>query len=87
MFIEREVSLWRRLVGAVSRIYRPELILQYTITAAAQFKGCTRQRIFQLIKDGRLQAEKIDGIWLVPETALNNITPSDKRGGRPSRIK
>lgn len=56
----------------------------YTITEAAGVLGKTRQRIHQLIGDGRIEAEQHGGIWFIRESNLK-IKPSTKVAGRPPK--
>lgn len=44
-----------------------------TITEAAERLGVSRQRVHQLIKQGRLEAEQVGHIWIIPESALDDI--------------
>lgn len=57
----------------------------YTTKEVAEKLGISRQRVHILIKDGRLKAQKFGRVWLVPESAIDNIGPSTKRMGRPPK--
>ncbi len=52
-----------------------------TTNEAAGELGVTRQRVLQLIQDGRLKAEKFAGVYMIPRDALSNI--EGKPLGRP----
>jgi excisionase family DNA binding protein len=52
-----------------------------SITEAARRLGLSRQRIFQLCKDGRIRgARQVDRFWVIPEGAMIEPPPP-----RPSR--
>ncbi len=52
-----------------------------TTNEAAGELGVTRQRVLQLIQDGRLKAEKFANVYMIPRDALSNI--EGKPMGRP----
>ncbi len=52
-----------------------------TTNEAAGELGVTRQRVLQLIQDGRLKAEKFANVYMIPRGALSNI--EEKPMGRP----
>jgi excisionase family DNA binding protein len=52
-----------------------------TTNEAASELGVTRQRVLQLIQDGRLKAEKFANVYMIPRGALSNI--EEKPMGRP----
>lgn len=51
---------------------------------AAGVLGVSRQRILQLIQDGRLKAEKFANVYMIPRGALSNI--EEKPMGRPPKV-
>jgi len=51
---------------------------------ASIFLGISQRRIQALINSGRLKAEKIGGIWLIPDTAIKNFKPM--KAGRPKKV-
>ena len=56
-----------------------------TTNEAAAELGVTRQRVLQLIQDGRLKAEKFANVYMIQRTALSNI--EEKPMGRPPKPK
>ena len=54
-----------------------------TTNEAANELGVTRQRVLQLIQDGRLKAEKFANVYMVPRGALSKI--EQKPMGRPPK--
>lgn len=50
---------------------------------AAKALGVTRQRVLQLIQDGRLKAEKFASVYMIRRDALSNI--EEKPMGRPPK--
>lgn len=60
-----------------------------TTNEAAGELGVTRQRVLQLIQDGRLKAEKFASVYMIPRTALSNIKekPMGRPPGKPSTAK
>jgi excisionase family DNA binding protein len=54
-----------------------------TTNEAASELGVTRQRVLQLIQDGRLKAEKFANVYMIPRGALSNI--EEKPMGRPPK--
>ncbi len=54
-----------------------------TTNEAASVLGVTRQRVLQLIQDGRLKAEKFANVYMIPRDALSNI--EEKPMGRPPK--
>lgn len=52
-----------------------------TTEAAEQLK-ITRQRVLQLIEDGRLDAKKFANVYMIRRTSLVNV--EDRKPGRPS---
>lgn len=54
-------------------------------TDAAKRLGITRQRVLQLIEDGRLHAKKFASVYMIRLTSLANV--EDRKPGRPSTKK
>ena len=52
---------------------------------AADALGVTRQRVLQLIQDGRLKAEKFADVYMIRRADLSNI--EGKTMGRPPKAK
>jgi excisionase family DNA binding protein len=52
---------------------------------AAGVLGVTRQRVLQLIQDGRLKAEKFANVYMIRRGDLNHI--EEKPMGRPPKSK
>ena len=62
--------------------------MKYTTKEVAEKVGLTRQRITQLIQDGRITAEKLGRDWVIDEnqiTVINSLP--DNRGKYPRRQK
>lgn len=57
----------------------------YTVGEAAERMGMTRQRIHQLIKDGRLTAVGHGKLKLIPEGQLDTLQERIKPTGRPKK--
>jgi excisionase family DNA binding protein len=57
-----------------------------TTNEAADELGVTRQRVLQLIQDGRLKAEKFANVYMIPRGALADIEgkPMGRPPGKPS---
>jgi len=56
-----------------------------TTNEAAGVLGVTRQRVLQLIQDGRLKAEKFANVYMIRPGDLSNI--EEKPMGRPPKAK
>ncbi len=56
-----------------------------TTNEAADVLGVTRQRVLQLIQDGRLPAEKFANVYMIRPADLSNI--EGKPMGRPPKPK
>lgn len=56
-----------------------------TTNEAANVLGVTRQRVLQLIQDGRLKAEKFANVYMIRPGDLKNI--EEKPMGRPPKPK
>lgn len=56
-----------------------------TTNEAAESLGVTRQRVLQLIQDGRLKAEKFSNVYMIRPADLSNI--EEKPIGRPPKPK
>lgn len=56
-----------------------------TTNEAADALGVTRQRVLQLIQDGRLRAEKFANVYMIRPADLSNI--EEKPMGRPPKAK
>ena len=56
-----------------------------TTNEAAGALGVTRQRVLQLIQDGRLKAEKFANVYMIRRGDLSNI--EEKPMGRPPKAK
>lgn len=54
-----------------------------TTNEAAGVLGVTRQRVLQLIQDGRLKAEKFANVYMIRRSDLDNI--EEKPMGRPPK--
>lgn len=50
---------------------------------AANVLGVTRQRVLQLIQDGRLKAQKFANVYMIQRGDLNNI--EERPMGRPPK--
>lgn len=56
-----------------------------TTNEAAGVLGVTRQRVLQLIQDGRLKAEKFANVYMIRRGDLDHI--EEKPMGRPPKSK
>ena len=56
-----------------------------TTNEAAGVLGVTRQRVLQLIQDGRLKAAKFANVYMIRRGDLDNI--EEKPMGRPPKAK
>jgi excisionase family DNA binding protein len=56
-----------------------------TTIEAAGVLGVTRQRVLQLIQDGRLKAEKFANVYMIQRGDLDHI--EGKPMGRPPKVK
>jgi excisionase family DNA binding protein len=56
-----------------------------TTNEAADSLGVSRQRVLQLIQDGRLKAEKFANVYMIQRADLNHI--EGKPMGRPPNAK
>jgi excisionase family DNA binding protein len=56
-----------------------------TTNEAAGVLGVTRQRVLQLIQDGRLKAEKFANVYMIRRDDLDHI--EEKPMGRPPKVK
>lgn len=56
-----------------------------TTNEAAGVLGVTRQRVLQLIQDGRLKAEKFANVYMIRRRDLDRI--EEKPMGRPPKAK
>lgn len=54
-----------------------------TTNEAAAELGVTRQRVLQLIQDGRLKAEKFGNVYMIQRADLSNI--EERPMGRPPK--
>ena len=54
-------------------------------TEAAEQLGITRQRVLQLIEDGRLDATKFASVYMIRRASLANV--EDRKPGRPPKAK
>lgn len=54
----------------------------FTLPEAAEYFGVSRQRIWKLVTDGRIKAQRVGQAWLIAERDLLKI--QWKRAGRPS---
>ena len=54
-------------------------------TEAAELLGITRQRVLQLIEDGRLDAKKFASVYMIRRASLVNV--EDRKPGRPPKGK
>jgi excisionase family DNA binding protein len=56
-----------------------------TTNEAASLLGVTRQRVLQLIQEGRLKAEKFGNVYMIQRGDLSRI--EEKPMGRPPKTK
>lgn len=56
----------------------------YTVEEAASVLGVSRARVYQLIGNGALAAEKTSGVWFVDEQAVDARRSAKPHAGRPS---
>ncbi|HEY8559545.1 MAG TPA: helix-turn-helix domain-containing protein [Pyrinomonadaceae bacterium] len=60
--------------------------MKYTTKEVAEKVGLTRQRITQMIQDGRIAAEKLGRDWVIDENQIIVINSlPDNRGKYPRR--
>jgi excisionase family DNA binding protein len=52
-------------------------------TEAAKQLGITRQRVLQLIEDGRLDAKKFANVYIIRRASLSNV--EGRKPGRPPK--
>ena len=52
-------------------------------TEAARQLGITRQRVLQLIEDGRLDARKFANVYMIRRASLSNV--EGRKPGRPPK--
>jgi DNA binding domain, excisionase family len=52
-------------------------------TQAAEILGVTRQRVLQLIEQGRLQATKVANVYLIRKTDISAV--AERKPGRPAK--
>ena len=52
---------------------------------AAEILGVTRQRVLQLIQQGRLKATKLANVYLIKKSDLADVM--DRKPGRPAKKK
>ncbi len=69
--------------GAVPAVFIIGRVNYITTNEAAGELGVTRQRVLQLIQDGRLKAEKFGNVYIIERGALSNI--EEKPMGRPPK--
>ena len=50
----------------------------YTVKQASDKLGVSTQRVYELIKLGKLQAEKIGAIWVIPIEAVKERNTNKK---------
>ena len=59
-----------------------------TTQEAAERLSISRNRVLELVKAGRLRAEKISGVWFIDESSVETrARTTSKKGGRPKRGK
>lgn len=68
-------------MGLLSRLFGEKI----TTDQAAERLGITRQGVIQKIKRGEIEAELFNGVYIVDEDSLKNVTIS--KGGRPKKKK
>jgi excisionase family DNA binding protein len=49
----------------------------------AEILGITRQRVLQLIEQGKLKAEKFASVYMIKESALKDVV--ERKPGRPRK--
>jgi excisionase family DNA binding protein len=57
----------------------------YSITEAAERLGMTRQRVHQLIQEGRLTAAQHGRMWLISESEIEVLQSRIRPTGRPRK--
>jgi excisionase family DNA binding protein len=56
------------------------------VSHAAMLIGCSRQRVHALIEQGRIDGQKISGVFLLKrEQVLGYVNGGRKKVGRPSK--
>jgi excisionase family DNA binding protein len=71
-----------KVYGRLYRMADDEFI---STTEAAARLGVTRQRVLQLIENGRLDAKKFANVYMIRLASLENI--GDRKPGRPPQAK
>lgn len=61
------------------------MTFEYTVKQCAEKLGISEQRVYQLIRDGLLPAEKTAGRYFVEESAVDARAQANPTAGRPSK--
>lgn len=61
------------------------MAFRYTVDEVAALLGISRPRVYQLIKEEKLAAEKIGGMWFVDGASVKERQDAKPSPGRPSR--
>jgi excisionase family DNA binding protein len=56
-----------------------------TLPEVAVHLGLSYQRVYQLVREGRLKAEKVGPIWLVHPREIHRFFAVPRKPGRPSQ--
>lgn len=54
-----------------------------SVPEAAKLLGLSRKRVFDFVKDGRLPAEQIGGVYIVRKTDVEKLKQQPRRRGKP----
>lgn len=75
-------SGWQRL-GEMKELAESEKGMPVLVVIAAELLGISRQRVYQIINDGRLEKVEWHGRVYVTEESLIEFAKSERKAGRP----
>lgn len=75
----RWAKLWEQFQRASDSAAQHGIILPQA--AAAQLLGVSRQRVFQLVEEGRLQTVELAGCRYVTESSIRAFAEAERRSG------
>ncbi|WP_343704061.1 DNA cytosine methyltransferase [Chitinophaga sp.] len=57
-----------------------------TVSQVAQQLNCSEQYIRKLVREGKIEAERVGGSWIVPEEVVDGLTIEDIKKVQPGKV-
>lgn len=84
---KREKSKWRRIWDHFQELKRVSEVkgMLVPVRLGAELLGISRQRVDELVADGRIEVVEVDGRRFATEVSIVEYARSERKAGRPTK--